>query len=159
MLSYDARTVDTVWNPQAACTASANPASAGHTVRTSRGVRWPAKMEESASKTVPIHLITAATVPCTSLDDTVRTNRPALICSVSSIQGIKCVTISVTTTNASGMEGTALSTGSSRGSTAPPTSPAGIALRTDVVIKSATTPDASLTALSARKTQKPSAST
>lgn len=161
MLSYDARTVDTVWSPQVACAASAKQDSAGHTVRMNRDVSCPAKMEEPVSETNPTHPITAAAVPCTSLDNTVRKNRtvqPAPICSVSDIQGIKCVTISVTTMNVSGMEETALSTGSSHGLTAPPVFSAGIALRMDVVIRSVTTPGASLTALSARRPQRPSAS-
>lgn len=129
----------------------------GHTVRTNRSVRGPAKMEEPASKTRPTHTSSAAGVPCTSPDDTVRktysynTLRPARICSVSGSQGIKCVTISATTMSVSGTEETARSTGSTRGLTAPPVFPAGISLKMDVVIRSVTTPVASLTALSARR--------
>lgn len=135
-----------------------------HTVRMNRGVHGPAKMEEPASKTQPTHISTAAAVPCTSLDDTVRiiysdqAPQPAPICSVSGIQGIKCVTTSVTTMNVSGMEETARSTGSSHGLTVPPVFPAGISLRMDIVIRSVTTLDASLTALSARRPHRPPAS-
>lgn len=68
------------------------------------------------------------------------------------------MTLSVTTMNVSGMEETARSTGSSLGLTAPPAFPAGISLKMDVVIKSATTPVASLTALSARTPHLPPAS-
>lgn len=98
----------------------------------------------------------AAAVPHTSLDVSVRINYPhqalqaARICSVSSIQGIECVTISVTTMNVSGMEETARSTGRSHGKTALPVSPAGIALRTDSVIRNATTLGASLMALNVK---------
>ncbi len=158
MRSYDVRTADTVWSPASAHIASACQASAGHTVRSNRDVHLPAKTEESASETHPTRTSTAAAVPCTSLDDTVRTNQAAPIRSVSGTQGTKCVTTSATTMNVSGTEETAHSTGSSRGLTAPPVFPAGIALGMAVVIRSVTTPGASSTALSARRHQRPSAS-
>lgn len=68
------------------------------------------------------------------------------------------MTSNVTTTNVSGIEETARSTGRSLGLTAPPVFPAGIALRMDAVIRSVTTLLASLTALNARKHQQPPAS-
>ena len=74
-------------------------------------------------------------------------------------QGTQCAMISVTTTNASGTEGTARSTGNSLGGIALPVSPAGISSRMDVVIRSATTPHASLTALSAGRLSRAPAST
>lgn len=158
MQSYVARMVGAVWSPQlATCTAIASQASVVHTVRMNRGVHGPAKMEEPASKTQPIHTSTAAAVPRTSLDNTVRiicpnqALQPAPICSVSGIQGIKCVMISVTTMNVSGTEGTARSTGSNRGLTAPLVFPAGISLKMDIVTRSVTTLGASLTALSAKR--------
>lgn len=162
--SYDARMAGTVCSHQlVTCTASASQASVDHTVRMNRSVHGPAKMEEPVSKTQPTRTTTAAAVPCTSLDDTVRTDtshvavQVALIRSVCSIQGIKCVTISVTTMNVSGMEATAHSTGSGLGITAPPVFPAGISLRMDVVIRSVTTLGASLIALSARRPNQPPA--
>lgn len=111
-------------------------------------------MEEPATN--PSRTSSAATAPHTSLDVTVRTNYPHLalqavrIFSVGSIRRIECVTISVTTMNVSGMEETARSTGRSHGKTAPPVSPAGIALRTDNVIRNATTLGASLMALNVK---------
>lgn len=157
MQSYVARMVGAVWSHQlATCTAGASEASMGHTVRMDRGAHGPAKMEEPASRTHPTHTSTAAAVPCTSPDDTVRTNtfqtlHPAPIRSVRAIQGIKCVTISVTIMSVSGMEVTARSTGKILGLTAPPVFTVGISLRMDFVIRSVTTLGASLTALSARR--------
>lgn len=159
MQSYDARIMGDVSSPKpAACTASASQASVDHTVRMTRGVRSHARTEEPASKTHPGQTSTAAAVPCTSPDNTVRSNkeqaqkpRPAPICSASGIQGTECVMISVTTTNVSGTEETARSTGSSRGLTALPVFLAGICLRMESVIRSVTTQGASLTALSARR--------
>lgn len=83
-----------------------------HTVRMNRGARGPARMEEPASETLPTHTSTVVTVLLTSLEDTVRKTsdpalRPAPICSVNSIQGIRFVMTSVTTMNVSGMEETA----------------------------------------------------
>jgi len=153
---------DSAWSHQpATCTASAVQASVDNTVRTSRGVPCPAWMEESASKTHPTHSSTAAAAPLTSPDDSVRDrlyHAPVPIGSVSSRQEIKCVMINAITTNASGMEETALSAGCSLGLTAPPVFPAGISLRMDDAIRSVTTPSASLTALNARRLQQPSAS-
>lgn len=154
-----------MWSHQSVtCPVGASQASVEHTVRMNRDVHGTAKMEEPASKTRQTHTCTAAAVPGTSPDYTVRTNWPqnallAPICSVRSMRGIKCVTVSVTTTNVSGMEATARSTGSSLGLTAPPVFPAGTALRMDNVIRSVTTLGASLTALSARRPRRPASMT
>lgn len=116
------------------------------------------------SKTHPIHTNTAATVLCTSPEDCVRIKcshhplRPAPIHSVCCRPKIKCVTISVTTTNVSGMEETARSTGRILGLTAPPVCPVGISSGMENVIKSVTMPCASLTALNAWIPQQPPAS-
>lgn len=164
MRSFAASTVGAVWSQQLAiCSVSASPASVGLTARTIRGVNGAAKMEGLASKTHPTLTCTAAAAPCISLEDTVRTpsldhTLPALTCSVSSSLGIKCVTISVTTTSVSGMGETALSTGGSRGPTAPQVFPAGIISKMDVVTRSVTTLDVYLTALSVRRPNQPLAS-
>lgn len=114
MQSFIARMEGDVWSPRSAiCIASASKASVDLTVRIVRGARCPARMEELASETKLTYSSTAATVPSISLDDTVRITyssqdpAPALTWSVRSTQGIKCVMPSVTTINATGMEGTA----------------------------------------------------
>lgn len=156
--------VDAVYNQQSASSAaSAHQASVGHTVRIARGVHFPAKMEEPVSKTLPTHSSTAATAPRTSPDaiariiSSGRALHPALMCSVNSTHGTGCVMTSVTTMNVSGMEEIARSIGS-HGSTVLLVSRAGISLRMDSVIRSVTTPGASLTALSARRPHKTLAS-
>lgn len=158
--SYIARMEDAVWSLLSATfIASVSKASVVPTVRIVSGVLGPARMGEPAWKTRRTQSSTAATVPIISLDDTVRIMlsdqdpAPAPTCSASSIQGIKCAMPSVTTTNVTGMEETVRWIGSSRGWTAQPVFPAGISLRTDVVIRSVTTQGASLMALSARNTK------
>lgn len=157
--------VDGVYSQQSASSAaSAHQASVGHTVRIARGVHFPAKMEEPVSKTLPTHSSTAAAAPCTSLDAFVRiissgrALHSALMCSVKGAHRIGCVMSNVTTMNVSGMEEIARSIGSSHGSTVLLVSRAGISLRMDSVIRSVTTPGASLTALSARRPHKTPAS-
>lgn len=159
--SYAVRTVDVVWSLQLAISsASANQVSVDHTVRMCRDASTSlAKMVEPVSKTPPVHSSTAAAVPHTSPDDTVRSGavvpyhpfQPVPTCSVKAIQGIKYVTISVTTMSASGMEETAHFTGHSLGLTALPVFRAGSSLRTGIVIRSVTTLDVSSTALSVRR--------
>lgn len=156
VLNCTARTVAAVLSrPLASCPAVAHQAFSGHTV--SRGARCRARMEEPASKTHPVHSSTAAAAHRTSLDHTVRAGcphhayLPAHTFSVSVSRGIKCAMNSVTTTNVSGMEETAHSTGNSLGVTAPPVSPAGICLKTEYVIRSVTTLGVYLTASSARR--------
>lgn len=103
---------------------------------------------------------TSASVPCTFLDDTVRTkcHKPnhgtllpcVLTPSVRNSQGIKFVMISATTMSASGMVETAPSTGNSPGLTVPPIFPAGTSSRTGTATRSVTILGVSLTALNAR---------
>lgn len=120
--------------------------------------RVDAATEEHAPKTRQTHFSTSASVLHISLDGPVKSVGHAnpgtisvLTPSVRNRQGIKFVMISATTMSASGTVGTAPSTGSSPGLTAPRLFLAGTSSRTGTARKSATILGVSLTASNARK--------